>query len=347
MFFRRAKTMQPAGRPLYGVNLGGWLMLERWITPALFGKFAPDEFSLYTTADKVTLAAIKAHMDSFITKEDFQWLKDHGIKAVRLPIGYGVFGDEPPYAGTLEYVDKAFSWAEDTGLKLLLDLHTAPGSQNGTQEGGRIGPVAWHKHEENIIRTLMVISRLARRYGKRKCLLGIELLNEPSRKIPRRKLVRYYTAAYGIIRQACGDNVWVVFSDGFKACRWKRVLRRPKYTNVYIDTHQYQTYMPRDKRLDLGGHVRKTLGPVRRSLAKMTKYHPVIVGEWSLVLDSRSLGVIPEDQKAWASWVYGGAQLMAYETAAAWFYWTYKTPEGGAWSFRDSLEKGRLPELPA
>ena len=39
----------------------------------------------------------------------------------------------------IEYLDKAFDWAEETGLQILIDLHTAPDSQNGFDNGGICG----------------------------------------------------------------------------------------------------------------------------------------------------------------------------------------------------------------
>lgn len=345
MLGRSRQGAKAISRPLYGVNLGGWLMLERWLTPTLFTGLSRDEYTLLSAADKDGIARIRRHYGSFITRQDFIWLKSCGIKAVRLPVNHGVFGDVAPYISTVSYIDKAFRWAEETGIQILLDLHTAPGSQNGNQESGRIGPITWHKHEENIVAALSVVSRLAKRYGKRKNLLGIELLNEPSPKIPKRKLLKYYQAAYKLIRDETGAKVWVVFSDNFKPRRWRKELHGSGYENVYIDTHQYQVYTKKDKRLDASGHVARTLGRVQKEIIRMARTHPVLVGEWSVALDPRSLKGLTPVQQDGARWLYGGAQLMAFEQAAGWFYWTYKTEDGGPWSFRECVEKGWLPDF--
>src|SRR5690348_248434 len=90
---------------LYGVNLGGWLVLERWITPSVFeDSKACDEYSLSLDAPAEVVTRIRKHRDSFITKADFVWLKKQGIEAVRLPVGHGVFGDAAPYLASVEYV---------------------------------------------------------------------------------------------------------------------------------------------------------------------------------------------------------------------------------------------------
>lgn len=342
----RANQSDTRTATIYGVNLGGWLVLEKWITPSLFkGTAAEDEYTFCAEADESRRRAITEFRKSFITLSDFRWLQEHGIGAVRLPVGYGVFGDAPPYLRTIEYVDNVFDWALQTGLKVVLDMHAAPGSQNGKQESGRIGEVGWHKDPENIFATLRVLERLAERYGKREALLGIELLNEPGGAIPRRVLLRYYRAAYRMIRDKCGDRIWVIFSDGFKPRRWKRQLGAPGYSNVYIDTHQYQIYTPRDHRLDIYGHIKKTLTNVAGMLRKMSRYHPVIVGEWSMALNEKSLKSFTPEQMAMARSVYGGAQRIVYEGMAAWFYWTYKTEDRGPWNFRAALERGWLAPI--
>ncbi|HLJ57866.1 MAG TPA: hypothetical protein VKT77_22705, partial [Chthonomonadaceae bacterium] len=41
---------------------------------------------------------------------------------------------------------------------------------------------------------------------------------------------------------------------------------------------------------------------------------------------------------------YADAQLISYETTHGWFYWTYKIASGGAWSFRDAVARGWMPD---
>ena len=56
------------------------------------------------------------------------------LNHVRIPIGYWAFevaDDEPYISGQLPYLQKALAWCEKYGLKAVIDLHGAPGSQNG------------------------------------------------------------------------------------------------------------------------------------------------------------------------------------------------------------------------
>ena len=56
------------------------------------------------------------------------------LNHVRIPIGYWAFevgAGEPYISGQLPYLQKAVTWAGNHGLKVIVDLHGAPGSQNG------------------------------------------------------------------------------------------------------------------------------------------------------------------------------------------------------------------------
>jgi glucan 1,3-beta-glucosidase len=333
-------------KPIRGVNLGGWLVLEKWITPNLFKDTdAQDEYSFCNNAGKQELQKLKKFRDHFITKSDFEWLAEHGIEAVRLPIGYWAFGNASPYLSTVEYLDKAFAWAEETGLKILLDLHGAHHSQNGRDHSGRSGETQWHRDEANITETVETIKGLASRYGKHHALLGISLLNEPRSTIQKTILLDYYKQAYTIIRRICGDHVWVVYDDGYNPSRWRKELPAQSFKNVCIDTHQYQIFTPLDKRLPPWLNLSRTRLRLPRKLARLRKYHSVIVGEWSLALDNGKLGRLSTLKRRRIAQAYARAQLDAYDVTMAWFFWTYKTDQGGIWSFRDCTEKKLLPKL--
>ena len=65
-----------------------------------------------------------------------------GLNWIRLPIGHwlvDVWGDEPFMTGqpVVDAFVRALSWARKYGLRVNLDLHTAPGSQNGWDHSGR------------------------------------------------------------------------------------------------------------------------------------------------------------------------------------------------------------------
>ncbi len=327
---------------LTGVNLGGWLVLEKWITPSLFkGTNAKDEYTFCEQASTQQLQRLKQFRDTFITKQDFEWLAAQGIEAVRLPVGYWMFGNAAPYMPTRVYVDRAFRWAEETGLRILIDLHGAPGSQNGKDHSGHAGSVEW-PHNAHITRTLEVVHLIAKRYGAHPALLGISLLNEPSGSIPKAALLAYYRKAYAIIRKTGGNDLWIVYNDGYATSQWRKELPSSQFKNVCLDVHRYQIFARADKLAPPWLNLFRTRFWLPHLLARLQRYHPVIVGEWSLTLGGSRLRKRSVAARRRITKTYGRLQTSAYQTAAAWFFWTYRTETGGTWSFRDCVEKGLL-----
>lgn len=102
---------------IVGVNLGNWLVLEKWMQPFLFEEnCAEDEVWLNRKVPAKKLRPLmKKHRDTYIEEADFAKIAAHGINAVRLPVPYFVFGDRKPYSGCIEYVDQAMDYAESMG----------------------------------------------------------------------------------------------------------------------------------------------------------------------------------------------------------------------------------------
>ena len=90
-----------------GVNLGGWLVLEKWITPSVYaGARAEDEYSLCQELGKARAQErLKRHRETWITAEDFKWLAAHGLGAVRIPVGYAVAEENPPFVSAMDTLD--------------------------------------------------------------------------------------------------------------------------------------------------------------------------------------------------------------------------------------------------
>jgi glucan 1,3-beta-glucosidase len=77
-------------------------------------------------------------LETWVTEQDFKEISELGFNSVRLPVGYWNIIKDPynmyaPADNTksLRYIDFAFDMADKYGLTVLLDLHGAPGSQNG------------------------------------------------------------------------------------------------------------------------------------------------------------------------------------------------------------------------
>lgn len=325
---------------LKGVNLGGWLLLEKWITPSLFlGYDADDEYSFSAVDALSREGRLDNHRNTFIKKTDIFWLKEHGYNAVRLPVGYWATQDDPPYVNCLKYIDRAFSWSEAAGLKVLLDLHGAAGSQNGLDHSGRKGSVRWSQ-PQNLRRTLRALEELADRYSKSPALWGISLVNEPAAKLTLKSIRRFYRQAYGIVRNHVSEDVAIVISDAFKPSSWDKFMVSPDYEFVVLDMHLYQCFSGKDKAMDIEQHIKKAEDEWKRLINERAR--EVIVGEWSLGLEPSTFeGMGPQKIRASLK-SYASAQQDAFKAGRGDFFWNYKTEASSSWNLRYLVEAGIL-----
>ncbi|MGD9522130.1 MAG: glycoside hydrolase family 5 protein, partial [Tepidiphilus sp.] len=170
-----------------GVNLGSWLVLEKWMVPSLFeGVEATDETTWCVALGDEAAPRLREHWARWITREDFAWIAERGLNAVRIPFGHWVLGPPYPYhpvygarrepfvPGGVEVLDRALRWAQEFGLRVVLDLHAAAGCQNGFDNGGILNVCDWHTKEEYIDHSVELLGRLAARYRAEPALFAFE-----------------------------------------------------------------------------------------------------------------------------------------------------------------------------
>ena len=93
----------------------------------------------------------------------------------------------------------AVDWAARYGLKVIVDLHGAPGSQNGFDNSGqRLDYPAWHKQTGAVARTNAIIKTLANKFVSNPWVVPIiSPLNEPA---------GFYDETMGTIKQYWYDS---------------------------------------------------------------------------------------------------------------------------------------------
>lgn len=143
------------------------------------------------------------------------------------------------------YIDSAISWARQTGLKVWIDLHGAPGSQNGFDNSGHNGTVGWGTGS-TVSDTLSVIQQIANKYAQKQyqdVVAAIEVLNEPlatSVAGGLNTVLGYYDNAYGDIRSVSDTEVMV--HDAFQTGSSLNNVLTSSGGNVVIDHHEYQVF---------------------------------------------------------------------------------------------------------
>lgn len=98
-----------------GTNLGGWLVLEPWITPSLFYQFLGMDTkwggraASYTAMDMYTFCEVlgptvankqlRAHWAAWVREEDIKAIVATGATHVRIPVGDWQYVPYGPYIG--------------------------------------------------------------------------------------------------------------------------------------------------------------------------------------------------------------------------------------------------------
>jgi len=296
-----------------GVNLGGWLVLERFIRPSLFAltscdirgafhsthsphnesttiqpsfitrdqgivpsnndeckpildKLYPiDQWTLIEAFDTRELAReyLRHHWEHFVTWEDLHQIKyAAGLDVVRVPIGHWILlpdgqrsyytdhvdgrtKSEPFIGGEWPYLQRLVQWCRELQLQIYVDLHTAPGSQNGFDNSGRAnvtGPtcIGWCSHNENVERTLVNIRQIAHQIvldGMQDVVTGFGVLNEPFIDCGMDLIRRFNNRAAGIVREVLGEDVTIIIGDLFNSSKWDGFW--VDQGNTLLDSHYY------------------------------------------------------------------------------------------------------------
>lgn len=371
--------------PFRGVNLGGWLVLESWITPSLYSnnsvKSGTGEWGFCEALGKAKCETVmQKHWDTWIVEEDIKKIAAAGFNHVRIPVGYWIVSienNEPFVEGGWAYLEKALTWCSKHGIRAVVDLHAAPGSQNGHDNSGRVGPIKWTE-PANVNRTVQVLAEIAKRVvalessdpSMAGVVSGIETINEPwtscvGGTVGFDTLKDFYARAYDAIRgQGFEGDVWI--SDGMCGSNdWiVGVLSPPQYQNVLIDSHIYDAFGGPTASMKPWDIVRYTCDTVGPDLLKRTDRDWTVVGEWSLATTHQNVpsntslaptqpgpvggglvwmrAMFDSMVSAFEGTVKGGAPGQG--PVRGWFFWCLKI-EGNSpeWDALFSIEQGVLP----
>ncbi|CEP63033.1 glucan 1,3-beta-glucosidase LALA0_S07e00892g [Lachancea lanzarotensis] len=287
---------------LRGVNIGGWFVLEPFITPSLFETFRTQENSdegipadeyHYTQAlgQDVASSRLEQHWSSWFTEKDFANIADAGLNFVRIPIGYWAFQklDSDPYVkGSQEYyLDQAIQWARNNNLKVWVDLHGAAGSQNGFDNSGLRDSYAFLE-PSNLAVTTSVLQYLLQKYSQSEYLdtvIGIELINEPLGPVlDMDGLKQYYESAYNYLRNELGSDQIVVIHDAFQPYHyWDSTLTLSDNNawGVVLDHHHYQVFSNGELQRSFDDKIAVAC---EWGSGTLTEAHWTVCGEWAAAL---------------------------------------------------------------
>ncbi|PLB55301.1 glycoside hydrolase [Aspergillus steynii IBT 23096] len=294
------KPFPYGSQPIRGVNVGGWLSIEPFIVPSFFDKYSSrdgiiDEYTLSKKLGDSAPKKIERHYSKFITEQDFIDIKDAGLDHVRIPFPYWAVetyeGD--PYVPKIawRYLLRAIEYCRKYGLRVKLDPHGIPGSQNGWNHSGREGTINWLNGTDGSLnrkRSLEFHDKISKfftqdRYKNIITIYG--LVNEPLMlALPVEDVLNWTTDATKLV-QDNGMKAFVVVHDGFlNLSKWKKMLKtRPD--NMFLDTHQYTIFNTGQTVLKHTDRVKLICNDWYHMIQEINTtdagWGPTICGEWS------------------------------------------------------------------
>lgn len=155
------------------------------------------------------------HYETFMTEQDFAQIAGAGLNWVRISIPYWFLEtyEGEPYLEQVgwPYFVRALDWARKYGLRVELDFHAHPGSQNGQNHSGKFGSVGWFNGVmglANVQRSLSYIRTIAEFISQPEYSPVVPLflmVNEPYQQtIGTPQMQSFYLQAYKVAREASG-----------------------------------------------------------------------------------------------------------------------------------------------
>ncbi|RKP08972.1 glycoside hydrolase superfamily, partial [Thamnocephalis sphaerospora] len=297
-------------KPVRGVNLGGWLLLEPFIKPSMFEQFPQNEHVIDEWTFCKSLGQdecrkqLRRHYETFVTEDDISKIADLGLDHVRIPVGYwalDIQDDEPYVQDSWEFLLRGVEWARKHGLRVMLELHSAPGSQNGWNHSGREGIVGWMNGTATGLaygeRTLRIMREMLEHFSQPKyrevvTLFGI--LNEPyAEKVGLARVKQWSKQAYQVAREVTGlgEGPILVVHEGFSGLgKWQGEMPPSKYDRVVLDVHNYFIFDKYLVGLDLPGKLNFTCTTWQQDVrTSEEKFGWTMVGEFSVATDDCAL----------------------------------------------------------
>ena len=314
---------------LRGTNFGGWLVQEGWMCPTKQTDTLSTDMTLYSRFGKEKAEAlIAAYQESWITEDDFKTVKELGLNVVRVPFTYmNVYhhlSDEGellhPDEFTLredpfERLDFALEMCKKYGLYLILDMHGAVGSQNGSDHSGDTsrtnlyaGTELGEAYRE---KTAELWALVAEHFAGESNVAGYDLLNEPTRASGATQW-DYYDVLYKAVREADPDHM--IFIEA----TWEpNNLPSPEdygWENVVYEYHHYNW--------EYNDQSNKSFYTFKKLLGNTHKV-PSLIGEFNAWGDGdsrRSTG--KRDQTD----LEANAGVLEFYNGEGWHWttWTYK-----------------------
>ena len=206
---------------LRGFGLGGWLVPEGYM---LINRAWIEGFESPTQIENHILDLIgeekskefwEDYRKNFVSRADIDQIAEWGFNHIRLPFHYKQFHTEDGSTPIgYEIVDSLLSWCEPYNIYVILDMHCAPGAQNGGPISDSDGIARLWLEEDKKELTVEIWREIAEYYSDNTLIGGYDLINEPV--LPQGVTLSEFKQLYIDITQAIRevDQNHIVFIEG-------------------------------------------------------------------------------------------------------------------------------------
>lgn len=313
---------------LRGTNVGGWLIQEFWMTRTQATKNVKDQSGILTILTerfgKDTMEdLVDTYQANYFSENDFDNCALLGMNCLRLPFWYRDIVDEN--GKILDDWYRIFDWfiqnASKRGIYVILDMHGAPGSQNGSDHSGKDGGddkmgasefFFGENAEANQELYYKIWETIAERYKGNPAVAGYDLLNEP-----------YCTYRYssGLSDEQLHELLWEIYDKAYRRIRsidpdhviimeatWDPVdLPDPKIYGWENIMYEYHNYLYDDYDNANGQQIASMRKKVM-AIAKADYDVPSYMGEFNYFNNAdawdEGLKLLTDAGINWTTWTY-------------------------------------------
>jgi endoglucanase len=236
---------------LMGVNLGGWLVMEPWMTPADSGGL-PDTYSIIQELDSRFGVAeeqslILTYQQSWISYNDLVNIKNAGFNAVRVPVWWGNFypianvSNSTFRSDAFTELDWLVNQCASLGIYVIIDMHGVVGGQSTSDDTGQENQNQFWTNDNDQGNTAYMWWEIANHYNGNPTVAGYDLINEPTGAPSNTAVINAYANLYNSVRSA--DPNHIIFIEGTWGNWDWSMLPSPAsegWTNVVYEMHEYQ-----------------------------------------------------------------------------------------------------------
>ncbi|KAJ5768896.1 hypothetical protein N7520_003455 [Penicillium odoratum] len=141
-----------------GVNLGGWLEMEKVFNQYWWDQYAPnadDEWTFCKTLGVQCGPVLEEHYATYVTTADIDKMASVGVNTLRIPTTYAAWikfpGSELYHGNQQEWLRKITVYAiEKYNMRVIVGLHSLPGGVNSLDIGEASGHDAWFFNTTNL-----------------------------------------------------------------------------------------------------------------------------------------------------------------------------------------------------